>query len=134
MSAIRKELIDIANKYGCKVKRSLMCEKNEGASAGDLIMLGEYDNEDCENIAFFHELAHCTFHLTAEKIFKVEAPLQLSFLSTEGVCWEYGLFIAKANGYEWDLDSEAYKYAYDRYFTYVNNEYDENSYGEKTNG
>lgn len=128
-------LIELAKKYDIKLIRSTeICEDNEGASAGcDEIMLGNFDNKDNEIFAFFHELAHCKFNNDMEKLLGIKAPMKLSFLSNEGLCWEYGLYLAKANGYEWSFDSEVYKYAYSRYLTYVAGEYDRASYRNEYN-
>ena len=133
MNALPIYLVEIAKKYNIKLTRSEYCGYNEGASAGDEIMLGDFDDKDKEIVAFFHELAHCTFRKDIEKIHNIKAPKFLSFLSNEGLCWEYGLYLAKINGYEWELNSEIYKYAHEQYLTYICNEYDRSLYRNEYN-
>lgn len=126
------ELLRLAKKYGIRLVRDVdNMPDNSGASGGnDEIMLSNYDSADCELIAFFHELAHCTFFTNMKQYLGVDNVMCLSILSLEGACWEYGLLLAKKNGYEWSIDSEPYKYAYNEYLTYINNEYDKVRFGK----
>jgi hypothetical protein len=126
------ELLRLAKKYGIRLVRDVdNMPDNSGVSAGnDEIMLSNYDSADCELITFFHELAHCTFFTNMKQYLGVDNVMCLSILSLEGACWEYGLLLAKKNGYEWSIDSEPYKYAYNEYLTYINNEYDKVRFGK----
>jgi hypothetical protein len=125
MKELPTYLIELAKKYNVKLIRYDACAKNAGASSGDCIWLGDYDNPDNELITFFHELVHCKFYEDICSFLNIDKlPDSLSFLSNEGTCWEYGLALAKANGYEWDFESEPYKYAFEQYITYIGDDRD----------
>jgi hypothetical protein len=127
LQPIPNYLTKIAEQYGIKslYRETTYVDCNQGACAGDEIMLGEFDDEDKEIIAFFHELAHCTFNDHVKELLSIEKlPLKMSFLSNEGLCWEYAFCLAAKHGYTWELDSPIYEYAFNCLVTYVCHEYD----------
>lgn len=116
-----KEIKKIADKY--KIELHLdneNCDKNYGASSGNEIFLGVFDNLEIMMVAFFHELGHC---LSNEYIFK--RGFSMSTLSAEGTAWELGLGIAFEHGYQWDYYSEPMRWARKQLRSYIDGEYDD---------
>lgn len=135
MQPIPDYLIKIAEQYGIKnlYRDTTHVGFNQGACAGnDTIILGEFDDNEKEIIAFFHELAHCKFHEHMKEFLSVEKlPLFASHLSNEGLCWEYAFCLASKHGYTWALGNPIYKYSFDCLLTYICHEYDRvGVYGE----
>jgi len=88
------------------------CPKNYGATDGDTIWLGKFDDPDTELVAFFHELGHiCSSRIIKQKYWMCR-------LSQEGLAWEYGLSLAYDEGFEWDYNSKEMKWARKQYRRY----------------
>ena len=114
MKEIPSTIHEIAEKYGAKVSRDIEnCGCNRGASAGKDIYLGEFDNEEIELVAFFHELGHV---LSNELVCK--RGRTFTKLSGEGLAWELGLGIAFEYGYKWDYYSYVMEWAREQFRTY----------------
>ena len=121
-----EQLREIAKKHKLNLHTDTTCEgclnPNQGASAGDDIYLGTFDNIDNLTAAFFHELAHHLVH----NIFKQcnLMYIHFSFLSNEIVCWELGFSLAHKYGYSWLPGHAVFKYAYKCMSSYIDTEYD----------
>lgn len=112
---IRGEFITIAAHHGVSVVRDLWNESlNRGSSSGDRIMLGEFDDEEIEIAAFFHELGHCESHkrLGPDHVY-------MSTLSMEGMAWEVGFSIAADYGYAWNFYHPVKQWARQQLATYL---------------
>ncbi|MFW9872245.1 MAG: hypothetical protein ACFFG0_04010 [Candidatus Thorarchaeota archaeon] len=115
MTELPDVIIELSKKYKVSVERSRFCDRNEGASAGQDIFLGEFDDPDIEIVAFFHELGHCISRESSKRRYT------MCILSGEGHAWEVGLDVAFQNGYKWDYYSKEMKWARGRLATYVKN-------------
>ena len=116
MTEIPDRLKKLSEKYNVSVQRDPKCDRNEGASAGFDIYLGEFDDPDIELVAFFHELGHCL-----SNILVCRRGYTMCTLSSEGLAWELGLGLAYENGYTWDYHSKEMIYARSRLETYIHN-------------
>jgi len=104
----------LADKYKVPVNRfPTDVERNHGASAGDDIMLGEFDDPDIELVAFFHELGHVLMNR------RVHRGCSMCTLSREGMAWEMGLDAAWAEGYTWEYQSKEMAWARAQLKTYA---------------
>lgn len=115
------EIIKIAKDKDVFIVRDTdNCGKNYGASAGNDIFLGEFDDPEIELAAFFHELGHALMNKLILKRGCV-----MSTLSGEGTAWELGLGIAFEYGHKWEHDSHVMKWARKQLRSYINGEYDD---------
>lgn len=118
---LKEEIIKIAKQYGVSAIRDTEnCKKNNGASAGREIFLGEFEDPQIELAAFFHELGHALSNELVLKRGRV-----MSKISGEGVAWEIGFGMAFEHGYEWDYDSHVMKWAREQLRSYIGGEYDD---------
>ncbi len=107
-------IYEIAEKYRANVSRDTEnCDCNSGGSAGRNIWLGEFDDDEIELAAFFHELGHV---LSDEYVLK--RGKTFTKLSGEGLAWELGFGISFEHGYEWDYNSHVMKWAREQFRTY----------------
>ena len=107
-------IVKLADKYGAIVSRDVVnCPRNQGASSGENIYLGEFDSPSIELVAFFHELGHVLSNSRVCKRGRV-----FTILSGEGLAWELGLGIAFEEGFLWPQNSSEMKYARAQFATY----------------
>lgn len=104
----------IADSLNIKVHRDVVnCDPNQGGYAGNDVWLGEFEDDDLEMVAFFHEIGH----VVAGRFMKRET--YMSILSREALAWEVGLNFAAMFGYKWDYSSKELRYARKCLFSYL---------------
>lgn len=112
---VKKEIARIAEEHNiCVSFNDENCNKNMASSTNNCIFLGEFDDNDIELFAFFHELGHCTF--------PSKATYHMSTLSNEGAAWEYGISLAAKYEYKYDYNSKEFKYGRKQLATYLKSE------------
>lgn len=115
---ISERIYKLADILKVKVQRDTEnCPNNQGASAGDDIYLGKFDDENIELVAFFHEVGH----IKQREVIRKREYL-LSTISSEGLAWELGLGIASEHGFIWDYNSNEMQWAREQLKTYRDNE------------
>jgi hypothetical protein len=109
-----EKMRSIAEFHGVTLHRSKDCDDNQGASAGGDVMLGKFDDLDIQWAAFFHEMGH----VISARMFLIGAGT-MSKISSEGLAWEVGLWLARQYGFHWEYDSKQLQYARNCLKSYV---------------
>lgn len=105
MTPLPTKLVEIAERFSCRLTRCEYCDRNQGAAAGNELFLGEFDDPDIEIVAFFHELGHfVSGH-------RLDVTHWLCTVTREAVAWEVGFQLAREYGHDWDYDSKQRTYA-----------------------
>lgn len=113
-NVIPEYMIKIATEHGISISRDTEnCLPESGACGGDEIWLGNFDNEDHERIAFFHELGHILSgrHLACHS--------WMTTLTREAVAWEFGIAAAARYGITWEYASPTMEWARKQFRTYL---------------
>lgn len=123
----------LAETYGVNFRRRTEEEhRNRGYCAVD-VELGEFDDPDCEVLAFFHEIAH----MKTMELIGLERTHTLCTISDEGMAWEIGIALARKHGFKYDFYHPALNWCREQLRSYVENNDAENHTGpyiRKVNG